>query len=141
MQDKIFLALLQTSGAHWEHARKGFQELGLSDGQPKVLYILKRSEGCVQKKLAQLCQIRESTMTVLLTKMEEKGYIYKETLRVSGGKRAYGIYLTEQGRELSDRLVELVDRLEELSFEGFSREEKEQLFSLLDRVKSNLTTP
>ena len=39
MQDKLFLALMETQAAHWELSRKGFQELDLPNGQPKVLYI------------------------------------------------------------------------------------------------------
>lgn len=138
MQEKIFLALLQTSAAHWNLSRKGFQELDLSDGQPKVFYILRENEGCVQKELAKICQIRESTMTVLLGRMEKQGYIYKEPKYVSGGKRAYGIFLTEEGKTKADKIIALVDELEEKSFEGFSGEERKQLFSLLGRVRENL---
>ncbi len=138
MKDKIFLALLETQGAHWNLSRKGFQELELSDGQPKILYILLGHEGCVQKDLAQMCQIRPSTMTVLLEKMKRDGFIYKEPMIVSGGKRANGIFLTEEGRTKAEKIVELVDDLEEKSFHGFSDEERESLLSMLGRVAENL---
>ena len=139
MEKKIFSEVLYTSRAHWNLARQKFMELDLSDGQPKVLYLLYWNEGCVQKKLAQISQIKESTMTVLLKRMEKQGYIYKEPMYVSGGKRAYGIFLTESGKKKAEQILTVVDELEEKCFLGFAPEEREQLFLLLDKVKKNLT--
>lgn len=138
MRDKIFLALLETSAAHANKSREGFQRLNLSDGQPKILYILLWAEGCTQKELAVRCQIRQSTMTVLLEKLEAKNYIYKEKMIVSGGKRAYGIYLTEEGRSMAEKVTSMVNKLEELSFKGFSDKERTTLLSMLGRVSENL---
>lgn len=138
MQDKIFLALMETQAAHWNLSRQGFQALNLTDGQPKVLYVLQTKEGCVQKELAQICKIRPSSMTVLLEKMERQGYIYKESSKVSGGKRAFCVYLTEEGRSLAGKITDLVETLEERSFQGFSQEEKIRLFTMLDRIAKNL---
>ncbi len=138
MTDKIFLALLEAQGAHGDLSRQGFQRLNLSEGQPKILYILLRIEGCVQKELADIAKVRPSTMTVLLDRMEKQGYIKREETKVSGGKRAYKVYLTEEGRVLANQVEELIEELEEQSFKGFSKEEREVLLSMLDRVTRNL---
>ena len=138
MYDKVFIALMNTSAAHWEQIRRDFEQMGLTEGQPKVLYVLRAVEGCVQKELAEACRVRESTLTVLLRKMEDKGYIRKEKVVVSGSKLANAVYLTDYGRELSDRIDEKVEELEKKSFEGFSGNEKKQLFELLYRVENNL---
>jgi DNA-binding MarR family transcriptional regulator len=42
-------------------------------------------------------------MTVLLNNMEKQDLIRKEAKLVSGGKRAYCIYLTEKGKEIAGR--------------------------------------
>ncbi|MCR5167435.1 MAG: MarR family transcriptional regulator [Oscillospiraceae bacterium] len=138
MYDKLFIALLNTNAAHWEQIRKCFEKLGLTEGQPKVLYTLRAYEGCVQKELAAACRVRESTLTVLLRKLEDKGCIRKEKIVVSVSKHANAIFLTDHGRELSDKIDEKVEELERKCFEGFSEEEKQQLFSLLYRVENNL---
>lgn len=138
MTDKIFLALLEAQGAHGNLSRQGFQRLNLSEGQPKILYILARVEGCVQRELASLAGIRPSTMTVVLDRMEAQGYIYREETKVSGGKRAYKVFLTENGREMAGKVETLVEELEEKSFAGFTDKERELLLSMLDRVTKNL---
>ena len=138
MQEIIFLALMDTQKTHWTRSRQGFQELDLSDGQPKTLYILRRMNGCVQKDLAKACDIKPSSMTVMLEGLEKKGFVRREETKVSGGKRAFLVFLTEAGQEMADRVFELMETIEEEALEGISEDEKSQLFSLLRRVKENL---
>ena len=138
MREIIFLALMDTQKAHWNRSRKGFQELDLSDGQPKVLYILRALDGCVQKDLAKACDIKPSSMTVMLDGLEKKEYVRREETKVSGGKRAYRVFLTEQGKKMADEVFQLMETIEDEAFEGISAEEQGQLFSLLGRVRENL---
>ncbi|MBQ7278304.1 MAG: MarR family transcriptional regulator [Clostridia bacterium] len=138
MADKLFLALMGTNAAHYEQIRKSFDALGLTEGQPKVLYVLLALEGCLQKDLALACHVRASTLTVLLQKLEERGFVQKRPCHAPGGKAARAIYLTAAGKEAAKRIHVAVEELEELSFAGFSHEEREQLFSLLARVEENL---
>ncbi len=138
MKDKIFLALLETQSAHWNLARQGFAQLELTEAQPKILYILLRMEGCVQKELAEAAQIRPSSLTVLLEKMEKQGLIQREETKVSGGKRAYQVYFTKKGRKKAEEVVELVEELEERSFQGFRKDERKLLLQMLGRVAGNL---
>ena len=136
--DKFFLALLGASSAHAEASRRIFNDLGLTEAQPKILYILNAYEGSVQKDFAKLCGIKPSTLTVQLTRMEQEGLVRKEACQVSGGKKAYRLYLTEQGKALASSLEERIDKLEEQSFAGFSAEERQTLMQLLEKVEDNL---
>lgn len=136
--DKLFLALMGASSAHADASRKEFVKLGLTEGQPKILYILRRGEGLVQKELAELCGVRQPTLTSLLSRMEEKKLTYRERCLVSGGKNAYRVYLTEAGRAMADRLEQVVEGLEDKGFSDFSEEERENLLYLLGRVEKNM---
>ena len=138
MSEKFFLKLLGVSSAHAEMSRVAFGKLGLTEGQPKILYILRRQDGHVQKELADFCGVRQSTLTVLLTKLEQQGWIERRSCYVSGNKRAYRIFLTEEGRRVADALEELVEELERKCFVGFSEEETALLLMLLDRVERNI---
>lgn len=136
--DKLFIALLSTSSAHADASRKAFTELGLTEGQPKILYILWRNPGILQKELAELCGIRPSTLTILLQKMEAQNFTYKENCSVSGGKRAYKIHLTKEGQGIAERLEEVIECLEEKGFTDFSEEERNILLNLLSRIDANM---
>jgi len=136
--DKLFMALLGASAAHAEASRKIFNDLGLTEAQPKILYILDFNEGIVQKDFAALCAIKPSTMTVQLARLEKDGLIRKENCNVENGKKAYRIYLTKRGKEIADSLIERIDKLENAGFKGFSAKDKQNLLSLLERVEDNL---
>ena len=138
MHDKLFLALLDTYAAHAETSRREFQKLDLTEGQPKILYVLRREDGQVQKDLAETCKVKQPTLTVLLQKLESKGLIRKESCTVSGGKYANRIFLTEEGQEKARELEDVVEELERKGLKDFSPEENKQLFSMLAKVAENM---
>ncbi len=139
MREQLIVALINASAAHQKSCSAEFRKLELSPGQPKVLSRLRYQEGYLQKELAALCRVEPATMVVLLSNMEKRGLIRKEVVHVSGGKRAYRIYLTEEGRQLAEEVDRIVAEAEVKSFQGFSEDEKEQLVSLLGRLKDNLS--
>ena len=57
---------------------------------------------------------------------------------VSGGKRAYRIHLTETGREMAEKVRNMMDELDARSLQGLSEEETELLYDLMKRVIDNL---
>ncbi len=138
MREQLIVSLLSASAAHQKSCWSGFRDLDLSPGQPKVLSRLRFQEGYLQKELAALCYVEPATMVVLLSNMEKRGMIRKEVDHVSGGKRAFRIYLTEEGRRLADEVDRVVDEIEEKGFTGFTEEEKDQLICLLGRLTENL---
>ena len=138
MEEKIFLSLLRASNAHHDQARIGFRALGLSDGQPKVLYVLRRTPGMFQKDLAKYCSVTPSTMAVLLSKMESQGLIYREDYLVSPGNYAKKVYATDFGNQKTDELELLIEKLEETTLNGLTDEEVDTLFSLLHKITVNL---
>ncbi len=112
--------------------------MDLTEGQPKILYILYINDGHTQKELAKLCKIRESTLTAMLRKMEQKGFIYKEKTILSGGKRAFCIFLTKDGKEKGKEIMELVNKIDNISLEGFTEKEITLFYDMLTRVTNNL---
>ncbi len=140
MRTRLHVALIGTTSLQRKTSRQEFQDLDLSDGQPKILAYLISDEGCLQKDLAKRCHVEPATMTALLRKMEQKGLISKNIVYVSGGKRAFGISLTDTGREKAYQSLKVVDKIEEISYRGFTEEEKDTLIALLLRVSNNLSS-
>ncbi len=134
---KLHALLLKISAAHKKHCRQSFQDLGLTEGQPKVLAFLQSVEGCLQKELADLCHVEQATMTSLLKNMEQSGLIEKRK-EVSGGKRVFRVYLTQYGKEMAKKVDGIVDSLENICFSGFSKEEKEQFLTMFAKISDNL---
>lgn len=135
---KLHTSLIYASLAHKKRCRQKFQKLNLSEGQPKILSILLQKEGCLQKDLSNYCHIEQATMTSVLRNMLNKELVYKQPQFVSGGKRAFAIYLTSEGRSLAQQVNIIVSEIEEISFRNFNEEEKHLLISLLSKLQNNL---
>lgn len=138
MENQLHYALIRTYFTHRHRSRQEFQALDLSDGQPKILLHLLSGDGVLQKELSGQCGVRPATMTSLLQNMQSKGLVKKEETRVSGGKRGYLIFLTEKGRSLACQVKEIMEQVDEISFAGFSEQEKEETMRFLDRIVRNL---
>ncbi len=138
MYDKLFLALMGASAAHAEASRAVFARLGLTAGQPKVLYILRRGDGLVQKRLAYLCGVTQPTLTGVLAGMEKKGLVRRERTAAEGCKTAVRVFLTEEGRRTADILEEEVEALEARGFAGFSPEKREEILQTLCKITENI---
>lgn len=134
----LHTALIASSSLHKKRSRQEFQTLNLSDGQPKILSVLYEQEGYLQKELAVRCHIEPATLTSVLNNMLQKDLVYKDIRYVSGGKRAYAIFLTDKGRIMAQHVNTIVENIEEKSFRGFSESEKTLLLQLLSRIVSNL---
>ena len=137
-QKRLHLELMGVANAHKKYNMKKFNQLNLTTGQPKVLTVLLQKDGYLQKDLAKRCHVEPATMTSLLKIMELRNLIYKQEEHVSGGKRAYSIYLTEYGRDIAHQVEDIVNASENISFEGFSEVEKDQFLDLMDRMKKNI---
>ena len=115
-----------------------FSQLGLSQGQPKLLEILLYNDGCPQKELANACELQPATISSLLKKMEKDSLVRRIPETQSNGTHIVRIFLTSTGKELAQAVLQSVSSTEALCFRGFSEEEKENCLSYLNRIYNNL---
>ena len=95
-EKRLHTALIASYSTHKNTSMKEFQMLNLTAGQPKVLTILSRKEGYLQKDLAKATHVQPATMSTLLSNMIEKiWYIRSENL--SQGVRGHLPYILRIG--------------------------------------------
>lgn len=130
------MLLLKLSSIHKKHVYSKLQHTGISSGQPKVLDYLSSFDGCVQKDLANACEIEPATVTNLLAKMESQGLIKRKA--PDGNRRSLNVFLTEEGKTANEKVSKVFEELENISFNGFSEEEKDLFISMLSKVYKNI---
>ena len=106
--------------------------LGLSPGQPKVLEYLMEYGESNQKAIADYCEIEQSTVGSILTRMERDGLIAR-TQR-EGNRRSLYVSLTPRGREMGEKVAELFRRADARASAGLSGEEQLAIKELLKKV-------
>ena len=92
-----------------------------------MLDYLGKHNGCIQKSIATGCQIEPATLTGILSRMEEKKLIIRQTK--DGNKRSLYVYLTDEGK-----------RLQEIVNDTFKKVENEILSGISEVKKSSLST-
>ncbi len=107
----------------------------------RVLAALHHNDGQRVGELSATTSIEISTLSRLLTSMEERGLVERRRpARQAVGKDARVVVVsrTGQGRALTAQIVPLALRYEEVSLDGFSGEEAALLKGMLTRLYDNM---
>lgn len=134
--DTLHGSLIRLNKVHRKMAGYKFKEINLTEGKPKILNFLVDNPGCSQRELSHYCRIEPATTTNILAAMEKEELIYRE--RNPKDKRILNVFPTEKGRKSQREVEKVFDDLDEICFDGFSEEEKNEAINLLNRLYDNL---
>ncbi|WP_051494346.1 MarR family winged helix-turn-helix transcriptional regulator [Streptomyces exfoliatus] len=119
--------------AHHEAVLRAY---GLTMTQYTVLLILSREGGMSGAQLARSCRVTQQSMSSVLTNMETKELIRRETSPVHA--KVQIATLTDEGQTLLDRAYEEVIVLERALTDAFTPSEHAALCELLERATTVL---
>jgi DNA-binding MarR family transcriptional regulator len=128
--------IAQVGRLHHKRAHTLLEELGLYHGQPRLLLALWREEGQTQSDLAERLHVRPATITKMLQRMAEAGFV--ERRRDSQDQRVVRVYLTDHGRAVQEQVRRVWEQMEREVLEGFAPEEHRLLREFLLRIRENL---
>lgn len=101
-------------------------------GQQRVLVILGKEDGLIQSQLAEILDLRPSSLAELLKKMEKNGEITR--VATEEDKRLKRVYLTEKGRQKVPETGGTKAELSEAFFAGLTEAEKQQFSEYLQKI-------
>lgn len=107
----------------------------IGSGQFPFLMILYKKDGINQETLAEELKIDKATCARAIHKLQDLGYITRE--RDKKDKRCYKIYLTDKAEHLRSTCRSILKTWTTHLLHDFTPEEKEHLFSYLERISSN----
>ncbi len=105
------------------------------DGQRRTLIALMDSGSISQRELTEKLQIRPASMSEVLTKLYNKGFI--ERVPGESDKRTMIISLTEAGRNRARESLEFRTERRVEMFNGLDEEEKDSLLQLLEKINAD----
>lgn len=118
--------------------RPYFIKMGLTvgQGQPRILYELRKSGRMTQKELSDACLIEVTTMSRTLDRLEKMGLIIRENN--PDCRRSWIIKLTKEGEAKADEVSDLFNMAEDIFCQGISQEELSNMCATLEKIESNL---
>jgi DNA-binding MarR family transcriptional regulator len=103
--------------------------------QCAILTLLREEEGLSQKEIGNVLFKDKPNISRMLDILERKKLI----LRQATDRRKYSIFLTEEGKQLIDRVQPLKQQLVEKTFNGLLAREIEALESILNKIYRNVS--
>ncbi len=112
-------------------------KIGLTSGQPKILYCLSKFKEADQKTIANYCEIEQATVGSILLGMENAGLIVRK--QHEGNRRSLYVSLTDKGIEAADNMQIIFDNVENKVMQKLSNDEIILLKNLLLKVYDSLS--
>lgn len=104
--------------------------------QRHLIALLQEKNGQSQKDLAEALHIRPSSLSELLSKLEQHGFVERKVNEED--KRVTDVFLTDEGKEKAQEIRQHRSEFVENLFNTFSEEEKQTLLSLLAKLNTSL---
>jgi DNA-binding MarR family transcriptional regulator len=120
--------------------RKRFEEnagrFGLSSAQWRLLVRVWKEEGVAQARLAELLEVEPISVSRLIDRMEEGGWI--ERRPDINDRRVRCICLTERSRAIFSEMRGVADKVYEIALAGLSADDRKAILEGLKTIISNL---
>lgn len=112
-------------------------QIAMYRAQATVLCKLFAQDGMTQSEIAQQLSVQGATVTDMLQRMEEAGFVTRR--RDDEDNRLVRVYLTDLGRENERSIMEQFISMENAIFADFDESERSVLRQMLNRMLQNMT--
>lgn len=120
LQGRIFEKLLMENG------------IEISGGQGRILFILWKKDHLTVSEISEETSLAKNTVSVVIDGMVKKGLVTREIN--PRNRRQTIVSLTEYAKSQRERYEAVSQQMNTLFYQGFSREEREQFESFLERI-------
>ena len=118
------------------YADKQAAQHGITRAQWAVLAKVERSEGMKQSELAELMEMQPITLTRLIDKLCDNGWI--ERRGDESDRRVNRLYLKKAARPLLGKLAGLRSELTATALQGISPQDAHRMLAQLETIKDNV---
>ncbi|MBS9721111.1 MarR family transcriptional regulator [Tianweitania sp. BSSL-BM11] len=117
-------------------ARAGMH--GLSEAQLRLLFRLWKEEGATQARLAQVLEVEPISISRLLDRMEQGGWI--ERRQDPSDRRVRMIFTTAKTKQIRGAVKDVASQVYEEALTGVPQETRDALFEGLQAMARNLSS-
>ena len=109
----------------------------INSAQGRIMFALWQNDGISIIELAKKTQLKKSTLTSMLDRLERMGYIRRQ--RSKKDRRKILIKRTEKDRTMEKKYVEVSEKMTRLFYKRFSKSQIVHFEKDLERILDNLT--
>lgn len=124
VSERIFLRKLKDYG------------IEINPAQGRIMFALWQKDGAAINELVQKTKLEKSTLTSMLDRLEEMGYVKRRRSRQD--RRKILIYRTKKDKAMEGKYVEVSQELTGLFYKGFAESQIDRFEQDLQRILDNL---
>jgi DNA-binding MarR family transcriptional regulator len=132
----LMAKIRQVAGRIFERMLKD-RHIEISSAQGRIMFALWQEGGVSINELAKKTQLKKSTLTSMLDRLERMGYVRRQ--RSKKDRRRILIQRTSKDRNLESGYVRLSQKHTKLFFHGFTENQIDRFENDLRRILKNLT--
>ncbi|MFX0185603.1 MAG: MarR family winged helix-turn-helix transcriptional regulator [Candidatus Hodarchaeota archaeon] len=126
----------QLAGRIFAKKLKQYQLTEINPAQGRILFPLWRKDGISIRELSKETLLGKSTLTTMLTRLEDEGHIQR--IPSEKDRRKILIKLTKKNQKLQEKYVQVSTEMNDLFYQGLSEQEKDEFDRYLERILENL---
>ena len=126
----------QVGGRIFERMLKD-RDIEINSAQGRIMFALWQADSISINELAKKTQLKKSTLTSMLDRLETMGYVKRQRCRKD--RRKILIKRTKKDKTLESKYVELSQEITKLFYKGFSKSQIDRFENDLVRILDNLT--
>ena len=119
----------------YQEVEKRLSKYGIVKGQAQLLIIIKDNEGCTQKDLANYFNVKYSSMSERINKLENMGYITR--VHEDGNFKNNRLYMTKEGKLAANQSRRILNDIENKLFKGFTKKDINTFEQFLVKILEN----
>ncbi len=112
-------------------------DVEINSAQGRIMFALWQKDGISINELSKKTQLKKSTLTSMLDRLERMGYVRQQ--RSKKDRRKILIRRTEKDRTMEKKYVEVSEEMTRLFYKGFSKSQIDHFEKDLERILNNLT--
>ncbi len=124
VSERIFLRQLKDYG------------IEINPAQGRIMFALWQKDGVAINELVQKTKLEKSTLTSMLDRLEDMGYVRRQRSRKD--RRKILICRTKKDKAMEGKYVEVSQQLSKLYYKGFSETQIDRFEKDLQRILDNL---
>lgn len=120
-EENLQTLFIRLTHLYFKKAFDMLKDTGIHPKQVPLIGLVYHREGISQKEISQALQISPPTVAVSIKRLEKAGIIERKADEKD--QRLSRIYLTEEGKTVTEKARECIREKEKLLFQGFSESE------------------
>lgn len=112
-------------------------DVEINTAQGRIMFALWRKDGIPINELAKKTQLKKSTLTSMLDRLENMGYIKR--VHSKKDRRKILIKRTKKDKTMEKKYVEVSEEMTRLFYKGFSESQISNFEKYLEQILNNLT--